>query len=226
MKTASSTSGSLPGIIGNTEGLYQGDLKHYFRKVFFSAQNLFHPYHNFRHMMHVLWLCYQACLYYKDKLTMREIRNLLIGAIYHDVNHGGMAGEDDLNIQRALRRLKVDLIGEDVAYYDDIANIIRATEYPYVIATEKLSLSQLIIRDVDVSQAFSPAWIQQVIFGLSREWGIPPIKVLEMQEKFLKSIKFNTEWAQGLFPREVVDQKIEESLQLMALLTESDQVGS
>lgn len=53
--------GDLPQIIANEERLYEGDLVVYFRVLFFKADNLNHPYHNFRHMMHVLWLCHLAC---------------------------------------------------------------------------------------------------------------------------------------------------------------------
>lgn len=47
--------GSLPEIIRNDAGLYLGDLKYYLRVIFHNSQNLYHPYHNFRHMTHVLY---------------------------------------------------------------------------------------------------------------------------------------------------------------------------
>jgi hypothetical protein len=51
--------GDLPKIIGNEEQLYEGELTFYFRTLFFRSRNLHNPYHNFRHMLHVLWLCHK-----------------------------------------------------------------------------------------------------------------------------------------------------------------------
>src|SRR5580704_3760633 len=81
--------GDLPEIIGNEKGLYEGDLIFYFQTLFFRSSNLHNPYHNFRHMLHVLWLCYKACLHYEKKLTPREMRNLLVAALFHDFDHPG-----------------------------------------------------------------------------------------------------------------------------------------
>ena len=47
-------SGDLPKIIGNEENLYEGNLIYYFQVLFFKANNLYNPYHNFRHMSHAL----------------------------------------------------------------------------------------------------------------------------------------------------------------------------
>ena len=60
-----SVRGTLPEIIRNDAGLYEGDLKVYFKAVFTNAQNLQKGYHNFRHMFHVVWLCYQAIAFYE-----------------------------------------------------------------------------------------------------------------------------------------------------------------
>jgi len=46
-------SGDLPQIIANDEKLYEGDLIYYFQVLFLKANNLYNPYHNFRHMSHV-----------------------------------------------------------------------------------------------------------------------------------------------------------------------------
>jgi hypothetical protein len=73
-----SVTGDIAIVIGNDHGLYEGDLGRYFRAVFFDAANIDRPYHNLRHMLHVTWLCYQAGEYYRDRLTPRQIRNLLI----------------------------------------------------------------------------------------------------------------------------------------------------
>ena len=53
----SKVTGDLPRIIANEERLYDGNLTFYFRILFFESRNLQNPYHNFRHMLHVLRLC-------------------------------------------------------------------------------------------------------------------------------------------------------------------------
>src|SRR5215471_6020446 len=55
--------GDLPEIIGNEKHLYEGDLSLYFRILFFEPCNMNNPYHNFRHTLHVVWLCHKACQY-------------------------------------------------------------------------------------------------------------------------------------------------------------------
>ena len=92
---------SILDIILNKDGLYEGDLIYYFRIVFKFAQNLHNPYHNMRHMLHVMWLCYQACSFYKDEMSPRDMRVLLIAAIFHDFDHLGIRGDDSKNIMRA-----------------------------------------------------------------------------------------------------------------------------
>lgn len=214
------TRGDIPKIIGNDDKLYDGDLIHYFRMVFNHARNLRYPYHNFRHMMHVLWLCHNACIYYKALLTPREMRNLLIAALFHDFDHSGLMGDDDINIMRALRALEKHLLPEDRPYLEDISMLIKATEYPYKVSTGTLGLMAQIIRDADVSQALSVAWVQQVIFGLAGEWGKKPIEILKMQGPFMTGLKFWTKWGQEMFPQNVIDDKITEAWAFLEILGE------
>ena len=66
---------------------------------------------NFRHTLHVLWLCQKACRYYQKTLTPRQMRNLLIAALFHDFDHPGHPhpGEQDpdrINIRIAIAGLR------------------------------------------------------------------------------------------------------------------------
>lgn len=210
--------GSVPQVIRNDAGLYVGDLVHYFKVVFNVAQNTFGPYHNFRHMLHVTVLCHMACEYYRDQLSPRMMRNLLIAALFHDFDHSTMMGNDDLNIARAVRALDKHLLPEDRHCREDIVSLIAATEYPYKVDAKDLPLSGLIIRDADMSQGLSVAWIQQIVFGLAEEWRKTPIEVLKGQEAFLSSLRFHTEWGQAMFPQHIIDEKRAEARELVALL--------
>src|SRR5262245_49739105 len=127
------TSGNIPEVIRNSNIVYQGDLIPYFGILFGKARNLRCPYHNARHILHVTYQCYIACVSYGHKLTKREMRNLLIAAMFHDFDHSGLTGDDDLNIARALRALQKFILPEDQSHRDEIEYLIKATEYPYKI---------------------------------------------------------------------------------------------
>jgi 3'5'-cyclic nucleotide phosphodiesterase len=219
----SEVTGDVPKIIGNEESLYEGDLNEYFRVLFFESSNIYNPYHNFRHMLHVLWLCHKACRYYQNCLAPRQMRNLLITALFHDFDHPGHPhpGVDDpdrINIEIALAGLRQYIMPTDRAFLLEIEALIRATQYPYKIGGEKLDLLGKIIRDADLAQAFSPVWIQQVVIGLAQEWGVTPLEAIRRQVPFLAGLRFSTEWAGELFPPEFVQAKIEEAEQLLRLL--------
>ncbi|MFH1956216.1 MAG: hypothetical protein ABIJ28_01020 [Patescibacteria group bacterium] len=212
--------GSIPDIIKNSEGLYLGDLKQYFKIVFNKARNLGNPYHNFRHMFHVLWLCYQACNFYKDVLSPREMRNLLIAAMFHDFDHSGRNDHDSEQIKSAILGLQRHVLEEDAENISYIINLILATEFPYKIPSSHLILKKQILRDADLSQVLNVAWIQHIVFGLAEEWGKAPMEILQMQEGFLNSLQFNTEWAKTMFPKENIKEKIEEVREILSILEE------
>lgn len=216
-------SGDLPTVIGNDERLYEGDLIPYFQILFFKARNLNNPYHNFRHTTHVLWLCYNACRYYRDELTPLRMRILLIAALFHDFDHPGHPhpGEenpDAINIAIAIAGLRQYITTSDHALLPEIEALVEATHFPYKIDGGELDLPSKIIRDADLAQALSPVWIQQVVLGLAQEWRVTPVEVLKAQASFLANLPFNTEWARQLFPRELVRAKIEEAEKLLKLL--------
>ena len=215
-----SSVGSVPLMIRNDKKVYLGDLRKYFSIVFMNAQNLHNPYHNFRHMLHVTWLCYLACIYYMDKLSPREMRNLLIAALFHDFDHSGMMGNDDLNIARAIRGMEKYLLPEDHPFANKIAEIMRATEFPHKTSSQMLPLLQQIIRDADMAQSMSVAWIQHVIFGLALEWNKKPIDVLKAELPFHETLKFYTDWGKSMFPPKVIQQKTREVRELIEILIE------
>jgi hypothetical protein len=174
-------------------------------------------------MLHVLWLCHQACRYYQNRLTPRQMRNLLIAALFHDFDHPGHphpneGDPDRINIPIAIAGLRRYVMPADRAFLPQVEALIEATHYPYKIGSDKLDLLGQIIRDADLAQALSPAWIQQVVFGLAQEWEVSPLEVLKGQGLFLAGLSFSTCWAQQLFPQELIQAKIDEVEQLLRLL--------
>jgi hypothetical protein len=210
--------GTLDKILSNESDLYEGNLVKYFQIIFIKAKNLRNPYHNFRHTMHVTWLCHDACTYYKQMLTQREMRNLLIAAMFHDFDHSGTTGEDSLNINLAVKAIKKYVLPEDRHYLEEIIAIIRATEYPYKNNSTHLNLCSQVIRDADLSQSLCCTWLQQVIFGLSAEWNKSPLEVLKIQTDYHSNLRFYTEWARTIWPKEEIDKKIEEITNLLEIL--------
>ncbi|HTZ38364.1 MAG TPA: HD domain-containing protein [Stellaceae bacterium] len=218
--------GDLPDIIANEEGLYEGNLIPYLRAIFFKASNLGNPYHNFRHTMHVTWLSHKACRYYRNELSPRRMRHLLIATMFHDFNHPGHPhpGEEDpdrINIRVAVKGLRRHIVAEDRASLRDIETLIEATHFPYRQTDTNLDLAEQIIRDADLAQALSPVWIQQVVIGLALEGGIPPLDILKLQPRFLGGLHFNTDWAREMFPQELIDGKIAEARKLQQLLEDA-----
>jgi hypothetical protein len=215
---SSTCTGDIPSVYANDAGLYEGTLEHYLNVVF-DAPNAEHPYHNTRHMTHVTWLCHDACCFYQDEWTPRQMRNLLIAASFHDYGHSGTFGYDYLNIERALHGLKDNILPEDKEHLDDIVSLIKPTEFPYTIPSEALTdLRALVLRDADVSQSLSIAWIQQVLIGLAREWKKPVREVLLMQEPFLSKLTFHTSWARHRWPNTDIQSKIREAQRLVSML--------
>jgi len=139
------TAGDMPVILGNTQSLYDGNLWHYF-KVLARAKSANNSYHNVQHPLHATWLAYSAIRFYlkiQKELNRRQARNLLIGTLLHDVFHyGHNVVADRHNIETALATIKANLLPEDEPYFDDIAEIVEASEYPHRKDLEPLSLEQ------------------------------------------------------------------------------------
>ncbi len=181
-------------IIRNVNQRSAGDdLKHYYRLVM-EAPNITMPYHNMRHMLHVLWEAYDGGVHMG--LTKRELRILLIAALMHDYDHTGVKGDDVVNIERAIRALDKYALDEDRENLIEIRATIRVTQFPYI--NEVFTPNQLILRDADQSQTFSLVWMHSLL-GLSQEMGISFKDILNMQKPFVSNLKFHTLWGQHKF---------------------------
>lgn len=206
---------SITEIVRNANGRYFGDLTYYYKLVM-NAPNANAPYHNVRHMLHVLWEAYDGGVHMG--LEARELRVLLIAAIMHDYNHIGQKADDSLNIERSIRALHTHALEEDLSLMFDIENIIKATQYPYVETDPlKLTLSQKILRDADQSQTFSLVWVQSIVYDLSKELDITPRKMLEFQIPFLTKLEFFTPWGRNKFGPKIAS-RISEVTEMLTLL--------
>lgn len=160
------------------------------------------PYHNFYHTLTMVKNCYNIAV--SEQLNLEQIKNLLVASLFHDFNHSMGKESDEVNVKVALEAFK-DLTRENEENNIKIINIIKATQYPYVIQDDKLNISQKIIRDADMLQGMETNRLQQIFFGLMKqELNIPIEQVPSKQLKFFDITKFYTKYAQDVF-----DGKIE-----------------
>jgi hypothetical protein len=146
-------------------------------------------------------------------------RVLLIAALFHDFQHFGRYsnGDDDLNIEIAIRGLKRNILKEDELLLSYIVFFIESTEFGPT-GHKKIVYSEYhkILRDADLTQICSDAWIRMVLFGLSQEMNVTPMEMLKMQEGFLANLKFESQWGQKFNP--MIQEKIQEAKELLEIL--------
>lgn len=202
--------------LNNTEGLYRGDLRYYFAQLF-NSRGANNPYHNIRHSLDVFLKGYDALKYYGD-IPKDDARALLIACMLHDFNHSGRAGNDDLNIELAIRGIDKIICEKDRPWINLINSLIKQTEFgPEGHVNRQPTFYGKIMRDADLSQACSNAWIRLVVFGLAKEMQLPPAIMLRMQKDFLSKIQFESEWGREKFAP-LIAEKIKEAEQLVDIL--------
>jgi hypothetical protein len=173
------------------------NLEYYFGILLTKNKGVKNPYHNNYHTITVFLNSYHISKI--EECDKDQIRSILIASIFHDFNHTGGNGPDSENIKIAIFEFK-KYSKESEEINNEIINIIKATEYPYVIDNENLTLSQKIIRDADLTQMYTDNFLQQVIYGLLvQEHGLELSKALEAQMKFMIGIKPMTKYGQELY---------------------------
>jgi len=186
-------------IVENVHQRYSGNLFYYYNLVM-NAPNAYGPYHNARHMFHVPWETYDGCIHMgvgKD-----ELRWALIAGFMHDFDHTCKRNDDDVNIERALHALYEYALAEDRPHLDKIERFIRATRFPYRDG-EEFNQTELILRDADQSQTFSPVWIHSTLYGLGQELDMSYLDMLKLQRPFLEKLKFQTLWGKHKFEPQI-----------------------
>lgn len=183
-------------IIKNVHSRYNGNLIYYYQKLM-KASNVYVHYHNVRHMLHVLWEAYDGGVHMG--LNSVDMRIVLISSMYHDFDHTGKKNlrGDIENIERAIAALRRDILPEDRPFLYRIEYAIRMTEFPY--KNETPDMVSMILRDADMSQTFSPVWIQSILFDLGKEMEMSYEEMLNMQIPFMEKQKFYTTWGQFKF---------------------------
>ena len=135
----------------------------------------------------------------KQKIEITEHEHLLlqIAIFFHDFNHSGGEYIDKINIQFAIQAINDfkkeysdnNLTDED---WEQIKEIIKATEYPYILNDENLTICQKIIRDLDLLMGLEATFIETTIVGLAKEFNSSIESMIKNQINFMKSVKFYT----------------------------------
>lgn len=163
-------------------------------------------YHNNEHMINVFNNSMMLFEHYKDEYDLITYHKLVLGlaALFHDFNHSGGKLTDKENIELALVALKEFLVTQvnfarvtisKSDLYDDIENIIIATEFPHLDI--ELDILQKIIRDADTMGGIIEGW-QSVVNNLSSEYNKSLEEFIPTQIKFLDVVKFNTDYCNQL----------------------------
>ena len=133
-------------------------------------------YHNWKHMSHVTDIAMQVA----TELGMSKIDkyNLFIACMFHDYGHSLGTYTDSYNINVACLKVKSIFNNHTLSELNtlsmhnesEIIDIIKATQYPFVIKPE--TLSEKIIRDADLTMPMSKD-ANAYASGLSCELSLP-----------------------------------------------------
>ena len=186
----------------------------YEAKTYILENNLVeNDYHNNEHMINVFNNSMVLFNHYKDEYKLPPYHKLLLGlaALFHDFDHSGGRLKDSENIELALVALKEFLKTINKSdLYDDIENIIIATEFPHLDID--LDILQKIIRDADTMGGIIDGW-KSVVTNLASEYNKTLVEFIPSQIKFLDTVKFNTDYCNELLKNN--KEKIIEELNKM-----------
>jgi hypothetical protein len=156
------------------------------------------PYHNLNHLLTVTRHSYNA-LIFDNNFYGSYTEDFLVACLFHDYNHSQGKLKDEDNISIAKNGLVVfndkQQLGLDLEF---MFELLDATQYPYKIPSEELSIWQRIIRDADLCQIYEYDWLKQNIFGLSQEIEIPVTNLIPGQRKFLEAIEPLSEYGKHM----------------------------
>ena len=160
------------------------------------------PYHHLNHMLRVMTYCNEGCKFHK--ITGKLRKDLLVAALFHDFGHSQGEKSDSENVKTAISAVREWYASNDLNHssvnIERVANIIAATEYPYVIPKEDLTLEQAIIRDADLMIALDSDWMGNMIIGLATEMKVVNFKKMaDGQHAFHSDIKMCSPFGQMVY---------------------------
>lgn len=159
------------------------------------------PYHNLHHLLSVMYYCNEGCKYHSIIGVNRV--SVLVAALFHDYNHSQGYAKDYVNVSVALNSVNQWYKGSKFTTevdIDKVIEIIKATEYPYVIESKDLSIEQAIIRDADLMPSLDTDWLNNMIVGLMKEMKVDSFESMtDGQKAFHSGIKMVSPWGQSIY---------------------------
>ncbi len=152
------------------------------------------PYHNTGHLLKVLTRCHEGAEYHELKGSERD--ELMLAALWHDYGHSQGRLKDYKNVTNSRLAVVSFLKNNPIEgiHPETVSDIIKTTQYPYVVNGADLNLRQAILRDADLMTGLEDDWFQTVILGLLTEFGSNMDDMIIGQSKFIKSVKMNSKW--------------------------------
>lgn len=159
------------------------------------------PYHNLWHTDCVVNFC--NTIADEEKLDSLSKKRLLLAAMFHDFGHHSKIDGRNVTVAKESFRIAVYILepelykttAELIADINEVCSIIDATQCPYVLPEESLSISQKIIRDANMLQWTEPTIIEHVFVGLAKELEIPINVFIPQNINFIRNIKYRTAFA-------------------------------
>lgn len=150
------------------------------------------PYHNITHILTVAKYVYLIAS--TENLPYVD---LILAALFHDVNHSMGKEKDSVNVNVAISTFYTfaDENNLDINLIDKIASLIKITEYPYTIETSQLNFEQQILRDADLLQRYEDNWYDMIIVGLSKEMNQTLDQRIAQEKTFSFNPIFTTKYA-------------------------------
>lgn len=164
-------------------------LPHAFSYILINNPSNDAPYHNLTHLVNVTQRCYylsQETTNYGD-----NIEDLLFAAMFHDTNRTmGAVNNDAINTQRSVEFFHTYIETQEInVNWRTVEELIRSTKYPYDDIGE-LTLKQKILRDSDLLSFIEDDRFIKRIVGLSKEFNLGILNVIEKEIKFIESRTF------------------------------------
>lgn len=172
------------------------------------------PYHNNLHLFGVFTDVMKMCNHYEVEGGERIALGLAY--LFHDFNHNGRIGNDDVNIEKSIEGFKIWMISlHHTPLYNDsvhvdtnlVERLIRTTEFP--LRPNPKTIEEKIMMDADMMSTYRSNWFDTTIVGLSKEFGITIQKQISNQIGFVKNLTFYTGYAMSIHDK-FKDQLIEE----------------
>ena len=154
---------------------------------------------NTYHNIDRLFTVFKYTTILSEQISIKNEIELFIAALFHDYNHLGKMGNDNLNIEKAKYTVAEfhKLFPEfnlDIVHY-----LIDCTEYPYTVKDKALTIEGKMIRDADMSYILEDISIVKLYYGLRNEFDQTLETFLDNQTNFLSNVKFYTPYLQNIW---------------------------